>query len=184
MEAYESAGLEVNVGKTKVLAQSHPAHPLQPFDMSIHGNTVEQVPRFCYLGSMINNTNDPREDINNRIRSAHQAFGKLYHRVISHHGLSTQTKIGVYRAVVIPTLIYGSESWTLYRKNIRTLERFHQQKLQAILEIGCEERITNNDVLTRAGLPSVEAIIAKNQLRFFGHLCRREDSSLPKQTLF
>ena len=184
VEAYESAGLEVNVGKTKVLAQSHPAHPLQPFDISIHGNTVEQLPRFCYLGSMINNTNDPSEDIHNRIRSAHQAFGKLYHRVFSQHGLSAQTKIDVYRAVVIPTLIYGSESWTLYRKNIRTLERFHQQKLRAILGIGWEERITNNDVLNRAGLTSVEAIVAKNQLRFFGHLCRREDSSLPKQTLF
>ena len=63
MEAYESAGLEVNVGKMKVLAQSHPAHPLQPFDINIHGNSVEQVARFCYLGSMINNTNDPNEDI-------------------------------------------------------------------------------------------------------------------------
>ena len=84
----------------------------------------------------------------------------------------------------MPTLLYGSESWTLYRKNIRTLERFHQQKLRAILEIGWEERITNNVVLTRADLPSVEAIIAKNQLRFLGHLSRREDSSLPKQTLF
>ena len=184
VEAYESAGLEVNVGKTKVLAQSHPAHPLQPFDISIHGNSVEQVSRFCYLGSMINNTNDPNEDINNRIRSAHQAFGKLYHRVFSQHGLSAQTKIGVYRAVVIPTLLFGSECWTLYRKNIRTLERFHQQKLRAILGIAWEERVTNNDVLTRAGLPSMEATIAKNQLRFLGHLYRREDSSLPKQTLF
>ncbi|XP_068179966.1 uncharacterized protein ajap1 [Antennarius striatus] len=107
VEAYESAGLEVNVGKTKVLAQSHPAHPLQPFDISIHGNSVEQVRRFCYLGSVLNNTNDPSEDINNRIRAAHQAFGKLYHRVFSLHGLSAQTKIDVYRAVVIPTLLYG-----------------------------------------------------------------------------
>ena len=50
--------------------------------------------------------------------------------------------------------------------------------------IGWEERITNNEVLNRSGLPSVEATIAKNQLRFLGHACRKDDSSLPKQTLF
>lgn len=70
----------------------------------------------------------------------------------------------------MPTILYGSESWTLYRKNIRTLERFHQQKLRAILGIGWEERIPNIVILTHAGLPSVEAIIAKSQLRLLSQL--------------
>lgn len=123
-----------------------------------------QVPRFCYPGSMINDTSDPSNDINNQIRCAHQAFSKLYHCVFSQHGLSVKTKISVYKAIVIPTLLYGSQSRTLYHKNIRTLETFHQPKLRVILGICWEECISNNDVLTHAGLPSVEAIVAKNQL--------------------
>ena len=72
----------------------------------------------------------------------------------------------------------------MYRKNIRSLEKFHQQKLRSILGIIWEDRVSNNAVLTRAGLSSLEALMARNQLRFLGHLYRRDDSIIPKQTLF
>lgn len=81
---------------------------------------LNRYPDFTISRSMINNTNDPNDDINNWIRSAHQVFQKFYHHVFSQHGLLVQTKISVYRAVVIPTLLCGSESWTLYQRNIRT----------------------------------------------------------------
>lgn len=61
---------------------------------------------------------------------------------------------------------------------------FHQQKLQSVLGISWEEHVTSNLVLTLAGLQSVEALVAKNQLRFLCHLRRRKDASLPKQTVY
>ena len=71
--------------------------------------SVEEVPRFRYLGSMINNTNDPSDDVNNRIRAAHQAFGRLSSQVFHQRGLTLETKLNVYRTTVLPTILYGSE---------------------------------------------------------------------------
>ena len=44
-------------------------------------------------------------------------------------------KMQVYRAVVIPTLLNGAETWLLYQKQIRLLDRFHQRCLRSILGI-------------------------------------------------
>lgn len=184
VHAYESAGLEVNTDKTKILGQPQPSQTLPPFEVTIHGTNIEQVPKFQYLGTLLNTQTDPSDDINNRIRAANYAYGKLYNRVFSQRGLKIPTKIKVYRAAVVSTLLYGCESATLYRRNIRTLECFHQRKLRNILRIRWEDRITNNEVLTRSGLPSIQAIIAKNQMRFMGHLLRKPAASLPKQILY
>lgn len=46
--------------------------------------------------------------------------------------LTISTKLMVYNAVVIPTLLYGCEAWTLYRRQIKRLESFHCKKLRCI----------------------------------------------------
>lgn len=70
------------------------------------------------------------------------------------------------RAVVIPPLLYGSESRTLYQRNIRTLERFLQQKLQTILGVSWEERIINSLILASPVLPvlMITSLSNKNTL--------------------
>ena len=47
----------------------------------------------------------------------------------------SSAKIQVYRAVIVPTLLYSAETWVLYWKQIRLLEWFHQQYLHSILGI-------------------------------------------------
>ena len=75
------------------------------------------------------------------------------------HSLRLVTKIKVYRAVVIPTLLYGAETWTLYRRQVRLLERFHQRCLRSILNIKWHDYVSNEDVLEEAQLPSIESIL-------------------------
>ena len=69
------------------------------------------------------------------LAKASSAFGILHKRVWSNNNLKTETKISVYRAAVLTTLLYGSESWVLYRCHIRLLERLHQRCLRTILKI-------------------------------------------------
>ena len=56
-------------------------------------------------------------------------------------------KIQVCRAVVVPTLLYGAETWVLYRKPIRLVERFHQRCLRSILGIKWQDHVWNEEVL-------------------------------------
>ena len=71
------------------------------------------------------------------------------------HSLRLSTNLQIYRAVVVTTLLYGAESWVLYRKQIRLLERFHQHCLRCILGIKRQDHVSNEEVLKRAGLPSI-----------------------------
>ena len=78
---------------------------------------------------------------------------------MQNHSLRLITKIKVYRAVVIPTLLYGAETWTLYRRQVRLLESFHQRCLRSILNIKWHDYVSNEDVLEEAQLPSIESIL-------------------------
>ena len=90
----------------------------------------------------------------------------------------------VFRAVVLSTLLYACETWTLYRSDIKRLESFQQSKLRQLLKIKWESYITNNEVLERASLTSVEATIMHHRLRWAGHVLRMEPSRLPKIFLY
>ena len=100
------------------------------------------------------------------------------------HSLHLSTKIPVNRANIIPTLLYGAETWILYQKQIRLLERFHQRRLRSILGIKWQDHVSNEEVLKRASLPSIESILLQVQLYWVGHVTRMEDVCMPKAVFF
>ena len=182
--ACERFGLTINVQKTKVLAQPSPGTSLPHFNISISDTPLEQVDHFSYLGSLLSVHGNCGQDVEKRIGAAHAAFGRLSHRVFLNKDLTVKTKLMVYQAVVISTLLYGCETWTLYRHDFRKLERFHQQKLRSILRIKWEDHITNLDVLEKALANSIESSIIGHQLRWIGHVQRMDDTRLPRQVLY
>ncbi|XP_076056334.1 uncharacterized protein LOC143034284 [Oratosquilla oratoria] len=93
------------------------------------------------------------------------------------------TKIIVYKAVVIPTLLYDAEAW-LYARHIKALEKFHQRCLRRLLGISWHDRRTNTSVLKEAHSQSIEAAITHHILRWAGHVNRMPDYRLPKQVLY
>ncbi|GFO10738.1 hypothetical protein PoB_003724300 [Plakobranchus ocellatus] len=116
--------------------------------------------------------------------SSDSSFGRLYKRVWNNKSLKIKTKIQVYKAVVLTTLLYGSETWVTYSSHIRLLERLHQRCLRTILQIHWSDLVTNVEVLEQAEIPSIEALIAKSQLRWAGHVFRMKDHRLPKIALY
>lgn len=182
--AYELFGLSVNTTKTKVLVQEAPQQSLPPFEILIHNQPIEQVSSFQYLGSILHSSSLLEQEVNSRIRAAHHAFGKLSKRVFYNCNLRLQTKLLVYNAVVLPTLMYASESWTPKRCDVKPLEAFHQRKLRLILGVKWEDRITNQQVLVQTSSTSMETLLLKQHLRWAGHLQRMEDNRVPKQLLY
>lgn len=182
-EAYQRFGMQVNVNKTKILIQPTPGEAAPDITITIDGKPLEVVEHFPYLGSILSNDASCVKDLENRLNAAHTAYGRLSHRVFNNHSLSIKTKVMVFRAVVLSTLLYGCETWTLYRRDIKLLERFQQTKLRRMLRVNWEDHITNLDVLTRVSLPSVEATILHHRLRWAGHVSRMGPTRLPR-TIF
>lgn len=182
--AYSRFGLKVNAAKTKALSQPVPGEAERQNAFFINGAQIESVDRFTYLGSILSSHGSLDCEIDNRIRSAHAAFGKLSSRVFHRNGLSMRTKLMVYNATVVSALLYACETWTVYRRNLRKLESFHQRKLRSMLGITWLDKVSNEDVLARAGTCRIETTIARHRLRWAGHVARMNAGRLPRVTLF
>ena len=183
-EASQLFGLEVSLKKTEVLHQSAPQEAYCPPHITIGETELKAVQQFTYLGCTISSDARNDKEMDNRLAKASSAFGRFHSRVWNNKHLKKATKISVYRAVVLTTLLYGSESWVTYRHHLRLLERFHQRCLRSILNIHWSDYITNVEVLQQAGITSVEAMVMKTQIRWAGHVSRMEDHRLPKIVLY
>ena len=111
----------MSIKKTEVLRQLAPntARPLP--NITIDGNALKNVDTFKYLGSCMNSAANLDDEALCRISRASQAFGRLHTRVWHEPGISIKTKLSVYRAVVLPSLLYGCETWTCYRRHTKKL---------------------------------------------------------------
>ncbi|GFS08505.1 hypothetical protein ElyMa_001275600 [Elysia marginata] len=152
--------------------------------ISINNTGLKATQQFTYLGSIISYDAKIDKEIDNRLSKASSSFGRLYKRVWKNKNLRATTKTRVYRAVVVTTLLYSSESWVLYRSHTRLLERFHQRCLRIILDVHWTDYVSNVAILEQAGLPSIEAMIVKSRLRWVGHVHRMDDHRLPKIVMY
>ena len=151
--------------------------------ISINGTNLNAVEHFTYLGSAISSDTTVSKDLDNCLSKASSSFGRLSKKVWQSHSLRLSTKIPVYRTVVVPTLLYGAETWVLYWKQIRLLEQFRQRCLCSILSIKWQDHVPNEDVLKRASLPSIQSILLQVQLRWAGHVTRMEDGTHARRSL-
>ena len=176
--------LTISLKKTEVLYQPPPREVYSRPHISIDGTNLKAVVLFTYVGSVISNEATVSKDLDNRMSKASSSSGRLSKRVWQSHSLRLSTTIQVYRAVVVPTLLYGAETRVLYRKEIRLLERFHQRCLRATLGIKWQDHLSSEAVLKRASLPSLESILLRVQLRWAGRVTRMEDIRMMKAVFF
>ena len=172
--AAKNLGLTISLKKTEVLYQPSPREAHSSPHMSINCTNLNAVEYLTYLGSVIFNGATVSKDLDNGLSKASSSFGRLSKRVWLSQSVCLSTKIEVYRAVAILTLLYDAEIWVVYRKQIRLLERFHQRCLRSILGLKWQDHVSNKEVLKKANLPSIVPILLLVQLRWAGHVSRME----------
>ena len=143
-------------------------------------NPLNVVDKFTYLGSTLSQNAMIDDDVSTRIGKASASFGRLTKRLWNERGVRLATKISVYCAVVLPTLLYGCEAWTPYRRHIRRLDQFHMRSLRRIANIKWQD----TEVLQRCAQNGIEHHIKRAQLRWSGHLVRMADDRIPKAVFY
>ena len=106
-EAFCLCGLTISLGKTEVLCQSAPAAVAHRPTISVGGTQLKTANDFKYLGSEISSDGSLDKEISAQICKASQALGRLKTRVLNQHSIRWSTKLKVYRAVVLTSLLYG-----------------------------------------------------------------------------
>ena len=84
-------------------------------------------------------------------------------------------------AAVLTVLLYGCEAWTTTQVQDRRVEAFHQRCLRRILRIQWFRRVSNREVLERAGIEPISKFIGNGRLRWFGHLIRMPEDRVPNK---
>ncbi len=123
--------------KTEVMAQGTDSPP----SIHIGDYDLNPVSHFQYLGSTISSNLSLEPEINARIAKSAGLMSKLEKRVWSNNNLTDNTKMQVYRACALSTLLYSSEAWTTYAAQERRLNSFHLRRLRHIFGIHWQERI-------------------------------------------
>ena len=128
---------------------------------------VEAVQTTKYLGAMFNVEASCDDEIENRIGIATRMVGALRRQVIERKELSKANKLRVINAMVVPTLLYGSEIWTLqkrHRSKIQAMEMRYLRKVEGVTRL---DRVSNEDIRRRLGVEAVLAIAdrKKNEWR-------------------
>jgi len=144
--------------------------------VQLQGHVVESTDRFTYLGSDIHSSERSTPEILRRIGLASNIFGRLVN-IWKRTGLSLQTKIRLYNALVISVLLYGSETWTLLKADERRLEAFHMNCQRRILGIRWFHFVTNASVTCQTGEEGLAIRICRRQLSIFGHVRRLQEAT-------
>ena len=105
-EESEKVGLKLNIQKTKVMA-SGPITSLE-----IDGETVEILREFIYLGSKITADGDCSHEIKRRLLLGRKGITNL-DSILKSRDITLPTKIYLVKAIILPVVMYGCESWTI-----------------------------------------------------------------------
>ena len=86
--------------------------------------------------------------------------------------------------MMLPTLLYACEMWTVYQRHAKRLNHFHTSCLRKLLKIKWQDRIPDTEILKWAGMQSVHTLLKLAQLRWSGHVTRMPEELLPQKIPF
>ena len=107
-------GLTINLKRTEVMFQPKPDTNYLPSNITIDNVPLNVVDKFTYLGSTLSENAMIDDVISARLGKASASFGRLTKRLWNERVVCLSTKINVYCAVVLTSLLYGCEAWTSY----------------------------------------------------------------------
>ena len=176
-------GMNMSIRKTKLVVEGEEGQ-----DLEVEGGSIESVDSFPYLGSVVNSSGTLGDEIKLRLSKARRAFYGLWNHVWHTRGIGMGTKVNIYKACVLSTLLYGSETWPVTVKQINQLERFHMGCIRWISgttrRMQHTGRLSNEALRARTGLESIQEYIHQRVLRWLGHVARMSTERLPKKLLF
>jgi len=124
------AGLVVNQSKTKYMKTAREKGKLTQ-QYIIGQNQFESVNKFTYSGSQINMQNKISQEIRKRIQAGNRCY-YAHKNLLSSKLLNYNSKFQIYKKIIGPTVIYGSETWVLTTSDENQLKIFERKILRKI----------------------------------------------------
>lgn len=170
-------GLEMNINKTKVMRVNMSEKEI----LRVGDREIEEVEEFVYLGSLISK-NDEWDEINRRVNLAWGSFSK-YRHFLRNKNIKIKLKIKIMKSCVLPTLLYGCETWVFKKQYINKLRCVIRRMERAILGVTLRDRKRNSWVRERTRMIDVGTRMWGLKCNWIGHVLRRNDERWTKEIL-
>ena len=142
----------------------------------IDGETMETVRDFIFLGSKITADGDCSREIKRRLLLERKVMTNL-DSILKSRDITLSTKVHLVKAMVFPVVMYGCESWTLTKAECQRIDAFELWCWRRLLRAPWPARRSNQSILKEISPGcSLEGLMLKLKLQYFGHLMRRVDS--------
>ena len=169
-EKSEKAGLKFNIQKAKTMASG----PITSWQ--IDGETTETVTDFIFLGSKITADGDCSHEIKRRLLLGRKVMSNL-DGMLKSRDITLPTKVRVVKSMVFPVVMYGCESWTMKKAESQRMDTFELWCWRRLLRVPWTARRSNQFILKEISpVYSLEGLMLKLKLHYFGHLMQRTDS--------
>ena len=169
-EESEKVGLKLNIQKTKIMASG----PITSWE--IDGETVETVSDFTFWGSKITVVGDCSHKIKRCLLLGRKVMSNL-DSIFKSRDITLPTKVRLVKAMVFPVVMYGCESWTVKKAACQRIDAFELWCWRRLLRVPWTARRSNQSILKEINPRcSLEGLMLKLKLQYFGHLMRRADS--------
>ena len=163
------AGLKLNIQKTKIMASG----PISSWQ--IDGETMERVTDCIFSGSKITADVDCSHEIRRCLLLGRKAMANL-ENILKSRDINLPTKVHLVKAMVFPAVTYGRESWTIKKAERRRIDAFELWCWRRLLRVPWTARRSNQSILKETSPEySLEGLMLKLKLQYFGHLMRRTD---------
>ena len=170
-EESEKVGLKLNIQKTKIMASG----PI--ISWQIDGETVEAVSDFTFLGSKITADGDRSNEIKRHLLLGRKVMTNV-DSVFKSRNITLPKKVHIFKAMVFPVVMYGCERWTIKKAEHQRIDAFELWCWRRLLRIPWTARRYNQSILKKISPEcSMEGLMLKLKLQYFGHLMQRADSS-------
>ena len=169
-EESEKVGVKLNIQATKIMA------PGPSTSWQIFGETEETVTDFIFWGSKITADGDCSHEIKRRLLPGRKVMTNL-DSILKSRDITLSTKVCLVKAVVFPVVMCGCESWTIKKAESRRIDAFELWCWRRLLRVSWTARRSNQSILKEISPGcSLDGLMLKLKLQYFGHLLRRTDS--------
>ena len=166
-EESEEVSLKLNIQKTKIMASG----PISSWQ--IDGKTVETVADFILLGSKITADGDCSHEIKRLLLLGRKAMTNL-DSILKSRDITLPTKVCLVKAMVFPMVMYGCEIWTIKKAECQRVDAFDLWCWRRLLRLPWTAWRSNQSILKEISPEcSLEGLMLKLKLQYFGHLMRR-----------
>ena len=169
-EESEKVGLKLYIQKTKIMASS----PITSWE--VDGETMETVSDFIFLGSKNTADDDCSREIKRCLLLGRKVMISLA-SIFKSRNITLPTEVRLVKAMVFPVVMYGCESCTVKKAEHWRIDAFELWCGKRLLRIPWTSRRPNQSILKVISPGcSLEGVMLKLKLWYFGHLMRRADS--------